>query len=219
MANMQCRTSLQKDSKRSHNFECGFSLLELLVVILISGILAAVAIPQYLTIVRNQRIRGDAHSLAGNTSVAKMRAGADFTQARIYLDLGANSFRVDDWDQTNNCWHPDATAAGTCANGTPGPTAILLSEGVTPGLAGVGAPPPNTTAGLSQASPCTDNTRVGTVAGTACIVFNSRGMPLNGVPGGLYIRDTKNVYGVTVNASGMVQTWSAPASGGSWTHQ
>ena len=197
----------------------GFSLLELLIVILISGILAAVAIPQYVTIVRNQRIRGDAHSLAGNTSVAKMRAGADFTQARIYLDLAANSFRVDDWDQTNNCWHPDTTAAGTCANGTPGRTAILLSEGVTPGLGGVGAPPPNTTAGLSQASPCTDNTRVGTVAGTACIVFNSRGMPLNGVPGGLYIRDTKNVDGVTVNASGMVQTWSAPLSGGGWTHQ
>lgn len=200
--------------------ERGFSIVELLLALFVAGILAAIAIPQSIAIVRNQRIRGDAHSLAGNLSIAKMRAGSDFTQARMYLDLGANSFRVDDWDQTNNCWHPDGTTAGTCANGTPGPTAVPLSSGVTPGFAGVGAPPPNTTAGLSQASACTDNTRVGTIPGTACIVFNSRGMPLNSIPGGLYITDTVNVYGVTVNASGMLQTWSASASGGgNWQHQ
>jgi prepilin-type N-terminal cleavage/methylation domain-containing protein len=197
----------------------GFSLLELLVVMFVASILAAIAIPQYLAIDRNQRIRGDAHSLAGNISIAKMRAGADFTEARMYVDLGANSYRVDDWDKTNGCWHPDGTVTGTCANGTPGPTAIALSSGVVAGFGGLGAPPPNTTAALSQASPCTDNTRVGTLPGTACIVFNSRGMPLNGIPGGFYITDTNSVYGVTVNASGLAQTWSSPASAATWNHQ
>ena len=200
------------DSRGSIKFDQGFSVVELLVVLFVAAILAAIAIPQYLSIARNQRIRGDAHSLAGNISIAKMRAGANFTQARMYLDLGANSFRVDDWDQANSCWHPDATTAGTCANGTPGPTAVALSIGVTPGFGGLGAPPPNTTAGLSQASPCTDNTRVGTIPGTACIVFNSRGMPLNGTPGGFYITDANTVFGVTVNASGLVQTWSTSPS-------
>lgn len=200
--------------------ERGFSLAELLIVILVVGVLAAIAIPQSIAIIRNQRIRGDAHTLAGNVSVAKMRAGSDFTQARLYLDLGANSFRVDVWDQTNNCWHPDEAVAGACANGTPGSTAVALSTGVTAGFAGAGAPPPNTTAALAQASPCTDNTRVTLVPNTACIVFNSRGCPLNSIPGGLYITDINTVSAVTVNASGMVQTWNTSASaGGNWQHQ
>ena len=198
--------------------ERGFSLVELLIAILVIGVIAAIA--QTVAIVRNQRIRGDAHSLAGNVSIAKMRAGSDFTQARMYLDLGANSFRVDDWDQANGCWHPDGTIAGTCADGTPGPTAVALSTGVTAGFAGVGTPPPNSTAGLAQASPCTDNTRLTPIPNTACIVFNSRGIPLNSLPAGLYITDTNTVYGVTVNASGMVQTWSTSATGGgNWQHQ
>jgi prepilin-type N-terminal cleavage/methylation domain-containing protein len=216
---MRRQTDSVGNSRGSATLERGFSVVELLLVMFVAAILAAIAIPQYLSIVRNQRIQGDAHSLAGNISIAKMRAGANFTQARMYLDLGVNSFRVDDWDQANNCWHPDGTPVGTCANGTSGPTAVSLSIGVTPGFGGLGAPPPNTTAGLSQASACTDNTRVGTVPGTACIVFNSRGMPLNGIPGGLYITDQKTVYGVTVNASGLVQTWSSASTSGTWAHQ
>lgn len=197
----------------------GFSLLELLVVLLVAGVLTAIAIPQYQAISRNQRIRGDAHSIAGDVSIAKMRAGADFTQARVYLDLAANSHHVEEWDQANKCWHPDGTPDGTCSNGAPGTTDVLLSRGVTAGFGGLGAPPPNTTAGISQAPACTDSTLVGTFQNTACIVFNSRGAVLNNLPAGLYVTDTNSVYGVTVNASGMVQTWASPVSGANWSHQ
>jgi len=195
----------------------GFSLLELLVVIFITGILAAITLPQLLAIERNQRIRGDAHSIAGDVGLAKMRAGADFTQARVYLDLGSNKHWVDEWDQANLCWHPEGTVDGTCAT-VAGPAAVALSPGVTAGFGVVGAPPPNTTAGLSQASACTtDNKGTATIANTACIVFNSRGMPLNSIPAGLYVTDTNLVYGVTVNASGMVQTWGTSAAGANWS--
>jgi prepilin-type N-terminal cleavage/methylation domain-containing protein len=198
----------------------GFSLLELLVVLLVSGVLTAIAIPQYQAISRNQRIRGDGNSIAGDVSIAKMRAGADFTQARVYLDLAANSHHVEEWDQTKTCWHPDGTPDGTCSNGTPGATDVLLSRGVTAGFGGLAAPPPNTTAGISQAPACTkDSTLATTFPNTACIVFNSRGAPLNNLPAGLYVTDTNSVYGVTVNASGMVQTWVSPVSGANWSHR
>jgi prepilin-type N-terminal cleavage/methylation domain-containing protein len=205
----------------ARTYERGFSLTELLIAILVIGVIAAIAIPQTIAIVRNQRIRGDAHSLAGSVSIAKMRAGSDFTQARLYLDLAANKFRVDVWDQTNGCWHPDEAPDGTCADDvTPGPTAVALSTGVTAGFAGAGGPPPQTTAALAQASPCTDKTRLTPIPNTACIVFNSRGIPLNSLPGGLYITDTNTVSAVTVNASGMAQTWSTSATGGgNWRHQ
>jgi prepilin-type N-terminal cleavage/methylation domain-containing protein len=211
--------------KRSAS-ERGFSLTELLIVLLVMGVVAAIAIPQTIAIVRNQRIRGDAHTLAGEISMAKMRAGSDFTQARLYLDLGANKFRVDVWVPTNvwdptiGCWHPDDAVAGTCADNTPGSTAVALSSGVTAGFGSVGTPPPDTTAALAQASACTDNTRVAVIANTACIVFNSRGIPLNSLPAGLYITDTNTVSAVTVNASGMARTWSTSASGsGNWQPQ
>jgi prepilin-type N-terminal cleavage/methylation domain-containing protein len=202
--------------KGNAKLQQGFSLLELLVVMFIMGILAAIAIPQFLAMERNQRIRGDAHSIAGDIAIAKMRAGADFTEARVYLDLGANKHWVDEWDRTNLCWHPEGTVDGTCST-VAGPSAVALSQGVTAGFGGVGTPPPNTTAGISQASACTDNTRVATIVNTACIVFNSRGMPLNSTAGGLYVTDTNSVYGVTVNASGMVQTWGSSATGANWT--
>ena len=63
-------------SKRS---EAGFSLLEVLIVIGVIGIVAAMAIPTWTRIQKNARLNGDAHNIGEALSVAKMRAGAAFT--------------------------------------------------------------------------------------------------------------------------------------------
>ena len=64
-------------------------------------------------------------------------------------------------------------------------------------------------------------TALGAYANTACIEFSSRGLPVaaDGSPtanDAMYVTDTNTVYGVTVIISGLIQTWSTPASNTAW---
>src|SRR5215510_6773673 len=89
----------------------GFSTLELLLVMVVSLVIAALAIPGFNQVRRTLRISGDGRELNGAINQAKMQAAADFTEARVYFDLGANAantFHVDVWNKAGNggagCW-------------------------------------------------------------------------------------------------------------------
>ncbi len=77
-----------------------------------------------------------------------------------------------------------------------------LSTGVTFGFGGVTLAPPNTQATIGQASQCMEDDGITAIANTACIMFNSRGVPIDSsfAPTGdaLYVTDGMVVYGVTV---------------------
>jgi type II secretory pathway pseudopilin PulG len=66
----------------------GFSLVELLAVVLITITVVGVAVPSYLRIAASLRASGDLRSVAGAAAQAKMRAPSDFTRARVYANLG-----------------------------------------------------------------------------------------------------------------------------------
>ena len=209
----------------------GFSTLELLLVMAVSLIIAAFAIPGFNQVQRTLRISGDIHDLNGAVNQAKMQAAADFTEARVYVDLGANqinTFHVDVWNKAGNggagCWQVVGDFNNPCY--VPGRSPVqFLSPGVSFGFAGLGAPPPNTQpGGIAQGNAgqrCTpvNGRRVGQQATTACIQFNSRGIPLDiitGVPtgnGAVYITDNTQVYGVTVGPTGLSQVWANNING------
>ena len=210
----------------------GFSTLELLVVMFVSLVIAALAIPGFNEVRRTLRISGDARNLNGAINQAKMQAAADFTRARLYIDLGANTantFHVDVWNKAGNggagCWQVVGDFNNPCF--VPGVSPIqYLSPGVSFGTGGAGAPPPNTQGtGIAQPPRCynVNGNRFGQVATTACISFSSRGIPIDPATGGpngndaVYITDNTQVYGVTVGATGLSQVWAInPNGNGNW---
>ncbi len=184
----------------------------MLTVAAIVAMLGAIAAPMFGNMLGNYRLSGDARGVSNSIAVAKMRAASDFTQTRLYVNLGAKWYRIEYWQKT----------------GTPG----WITEGGTTYLASqdrfsysfVSTPPPNTQAAINQATTCTDNAGAA-ISGTACVTFNSRGLPIDasGAPtaaNAYYLTDDTAVYGITVAATGMIRTWRTPATTtASWSLQ
>ena len=186
-------------------------MLEVLFVAAIAATVAAIAIPMTGNALGYARLSGDARSISNAVAVAKMRAASDFSQARLYVDLGANSHHMETYVKT----------------GTPGWVArtgpTSLSSGVSLGYGSLGTPPAYTQGSIGQAPACRND--AGTpIDNTACIVFNSRGIPIDSSGGpttadAVYVTDGTAVYVTTVAVSGMIQLWRSGPATASWVKQ
>lgn len=186
--------------------------MEVLLVVAVSGVVAAVAVPMMGNTLGFFRLSGDARSVSNAISLAKLRAASDFTLVRLFADLTANGFHIEAWQKSG--------APGWVAEG--GTTTLASNDRL--GFGTVASPPPNTQATMSQAPACLDNAGQA-IANTACVVFNSRGIPVDatGAPtslNALYLTDGTAVYGVTISATGMIRLWrTPPGATPSWTLQ
>jgi len=187
----------------------GFSLIELMLVVVIAMVIAGFAVPAFLQALRNFRLGGDSLDINGEVLMAKMRAAARFTQTRVYFDLTARQFRSEFWDKTNKVWTP--IGVGAPQN---------LSSGVDFGEGNQTQPPLSTQTAIGQAAGCMagDNSGAGdpwggsAISDTACIVFNSRGYPIDSAlsptpEDAIYINNEDAVHAVTVSSTGVTQTW------------
>ena len=186
-------------------------------VVGITTVVAAIAAPMMSNTLGDYRLRGDARSLTGAVSLAKLRAASDFSQSRLYANLATNSFHVETWDKTAGNW---VTEGGT----------TTLSTLASFGFGVVGTAPAGTQAPIGQASACVTNLGAA-IANTACVLFNSRGIPVapNGAPpnvgaptgnDALYITDGSAVYTVTLSATGQIRQWRTnPTAVPTWVLQ
>jgi Tfp pilus assembly protein FimT len=214
-----------RDALQSEGTEFGFSLLEVAIVLLMTMVLVAFALPNYVTVQKFMRISGDSRSIASLMEEAKLIAAANFTHARVRADLIANTYHLEVWNKSGGaggagCWQTNGDVANACTVAGTSPV-FYLSTGVTFSFGAISAAPPNTQLTIGQAPICYTGAagqagNVTTIANTACIEFNSRGIPSDPTSGGkpdangaFYLSNASSVYGVTMLSSGQIQSWSA----------
>jgi Tfp pilus assembly protein FimT len=177
--------------------QCGFSSIELAMVVVILAIIASVAIPVTMTIMRAARASADARAIANQLALAKMRAADGFTQSRLNCNLAGNSCQLE------LCTSKGASACTTFSS-EGGP--VLLSTGTSFGFGSI------TTPAGSQTS----------IQNSSQTLFNSRSLPIDnsGAPTGnyaIYLNNQTSQYAVSVYASGRVAVWRYGS--GTWISQ
>jgi Tfp pilus assembly protein FimT len=173
-------------------------------VVALIGVVSGIAVPVTNGALTGQKFRNDTEAISHLVGLAKMRASAGSTRARVRANLTDQTFLLERWDRTANVWVLEGGV-------------MPLSQGVTFSFGAVASAPPNTQTTIAFSPAC----RVGTTAasaaigGTACIVFNSRGLPVDGAGatfGGhaLYMTDDRAVAATTVTATPRIRRWSMP---------
>lgn len=189
----------------------GFTLTELLVVVGLIGVLGAISLPMIGSSLASEGLKADAQALGNLVGLAKMRASAGATRARVRAHLSDGTFMLERWDRTAGAWVVEGGLRSSYRT-------------VSFGFAGLPTPPPNTQAAIGMSPPCRVALGTATIGNTACIIFNSRGLPIDGDGAifgghGIYLTDGAIVYGVTVTATPRIRLWVSPATGANWSQQ
>jgi prepilin-type N-terminal cleavage/methylation domain-containing protein len=190
----------------------GFSLIELLVVMAVIGIVTGMAAPMLDGSIQGNRLRNDAKEINKMVGLAKMRATARFSRARVAVSPGVRQYRLEVWNRTTGSWDVEGVTR-------------TLSRNVNFGFGALNAAPPSTQVAIAMSSACTTSTSLTALdAGTSCITFNSRGIPID--PNGdqiggnaIYINDGVGVRGVTVTRTPLIREWWSAAHSPGWIRQ
>src|SRR5688572_31815884 len=156
--------------------------------------MAAIGLPLSTGMIDEMKLRGDAQGLSAAVAQTKLTSTAKCTHARLFVNLAANTYRIQIWNRT----------------GTPGWVNVnedlFLSDRSAFGFGSATVPPPNTQVNLAQASMCRDDLNV-EITSTACVIFNSRGVSVTaaGPPAttqALYLAGPSGTYGIILGATG-----------------
>jgi len=184
----------------------GFSMIELLIVVICISILMAIAIPSVTGLARSFRIGGDTREVAALINLARLRAAADYTHARVYVNLSANTYHLEVWNKASACWQTFEDS-NSCTQ-TTSPVAPL-APGDTFGYGSIATGPTGTAP--AQAPACISGVAGpspgSTTSNTACIEFNSRTYPVDSTnkvvaSDAIYIQNAEGYQAIALSVSG-----------------
>lgn len=74
----------------------GFSMLEILVVLLLMGIVAAFALPTAISHLRDYRLHSDAQAIASYLNVVRMKAASQYAPYRLVINVAAGNYTMEE---------------------------------------------------------------------------------------------------------------------------
>lgn len=188
--------------------DSGLSLMELMVVAIVIGIVAAIAIPQAISSLRGYRLHSDAMAISSYINLARMRSSSQNAPYRLVMNMAEGTYWIE------KLCGMDPACASPYAGYSPAQVEYAtqyISQGnafssCRPGVVAATAFPGTVTA---DPSTCTD---------PLYMYFNTRGTPVDsaGLPltnGGIaaYITNPNNmVDAVTTSPGGLASTWTCP---------
>ncbi len=161
----------------------GFSIAELCVLLGVSALIAAIAIPVLTSGMQSMQLISDARSIATTMSYAKMSAASQATRYRLSFNLDSNQWSLLKLD----------TSSGT----------FQLQQAVNALSRGVGH------SGIRFKSTSSTAPQGFSTSSSPTLTFNSRGIlvePTSGV-GIVYLSNRTDDYAVSASLSGKVQIW------------
>jgi prepilin-type N-terminal cleavage/methylation domain-containing protein len=184
----------------------GVTLVELSMVVVAGLILTAATLPALTSLTQGFRISSDTRAISAQLNLARMRAAADFTHARVYVNLTGSTYHLEIWNKASTCWQ---TIGDTNACTQASSPVIPMASGDTFGFGSIATGPlvapaqaPACISGVAGPSPGS------TTANTACVEYNSRGYPVNSsntivASDAIYMaNNSKFYYAITVAISG-----------------
>jgi type II secretory pathway pseudopilin PulG len=148
----------------------GFSIIELLIVLFVVMVIAAIAIPNILSAVSNMRLRGSAGDLAGLMQQARIMAAKNNTTYSIRYGT-RNGAQIAFIDLTNTgVWAATATVNGVVTD-----EPLIEFSGTTVPASGA----PSGSGGQPSAYVLAGDTGSGSYDNTKTLGFTGRGLPCN----------------------------------------
>jgi prepilin-type N-terminal cleavage/methylation domain-containing protein len=106
-------------SGRNRERETGFSLVELLAVLVVAGVVSALAAPNVARWIENYRVKATARQLVSDFQSVRMKAISQKVDHRLSFDSSNKSYKMEKWNSAASQWNQVGVSRAFASDGNP----------------------------------------------------------------------------------------------------